>query len=146
MHKRPSRYEEVLSSIIKDRERLSVPCRIVDREEGDSIAAKLKNAARVLDNKRGCLGLAANQLGFDGRVMVVKKGKRFKALINPVLIAGTGKVVSEESCFSFPGLTSTVERFTRITVKADNTATITLRKMEAIAFQHELDHLNGICI
>lgn len=134
--------------IITDTAKLSIPCEPVDRELGKDIAARLlESAARLdTDDKLGCLGLAANQLGYNARVLVIKKGKKFKAFINPTLITGRGPHKSKETCFSFPGEMNEVTRFAQITVKADGTLPMTLKGMTAIAFQHELDHLNGVLV
>jgi len=84
------------------------------------------------------MGIAANQVGFDRRV-----------IINPEIIDSNGSCSDEEGCLSFPGLFIKVERFDTITVKYldrnNNSCTITLSGMDAKCVQHEIDHLDGIC-
>lgn len=95
------------------------------------------------------IGIAANQVGFDRRVIVVKpKGQQPFTLFNPELVSGDELVVDEEGCLSFPNLFIKINRFNNITVKyLDKLAkecTITLSGYDAKCVQHEIDHLDGI--
>jgi len=105
------------------------------------------------------VGLAAPQIGVLKRVAVIdlsrkklKTGK-FKPshgpiiLINPVIIEGLGVQVSREGCLSIPNLLANVTRFQKVKVK-----TLDLNGgekivggigFEALALQHEIDHLDG---
>lgn len=96
------------------------------------------------------MGIAANQVGFDRRVIIVQpKGKDPIGMFNPEIIESQGTCTDEEGCLSFPGLFIKVERFDTITVKYldkdNNSCTITLSGMDAKCVQHEVDHLDGIC-
>ena len=95
------------------------------------------------------IGIAANQVGFDQRVIILKlKGQHPFALFNPEIISGDEEVVDEEGCLSFPNLFIKINRFKNITVKyLDKLAkecTITLSGYDAKCVQHEIDHLDGI--
>jgi peptide deformylase len=96
------------------------------------------------------MGIAANQVGFDRRVIIVQpKGKDPIGMFNPEITKSLGSCSDEEGCLSFPGLFIKVERFDTITVKYldrnNNSCTITLSGMDAKCVQHEIDHLDGIC-
>tara|TARA_Y100000310_G_C20301033_1_gene631792 strand:- start:101 stop:547 length:447 start_codon:yes stop_codon:yes gene_type:complete len=97
------------------------------------------------------LGLACNQLGLAGRVIVVRnqgKGK-FIIFINPrITHFSDDKVMSMESCLSVPDREVEVERSSRIELRDDYQCcgTVTFTGQEAIIIQHEIDHLNGIVI
>ena len=96
------------------------------------------------------MGIAANQVGFDRRVIIVQpKGKDPIGMFNPEITESMGTCSDEEGCLSFPGLFIKVERFDIITVKYldrnNNSCTITLSGMDAKCVQHEIDHLDGIC-
>jgi peptide deformylase len=150
--------EEVLKfvkdNIVQDTEKLSVPCKEEKTIFGDGnhqrTVNSLLNIASELDDKTNgmCAGLAANQIGHDLRVFIAKDKKgRFKVHTNPVIISKTKPFENREACFSFPESTSVVKRYKEINVKfAESKGIIKLRGLDAIVFQHELDHLNGIAI
>ncbi len=101
------------------------------------------------------IGLAANQIGIAKRVFVM--GSRnipgFPepfAVFNPKIIeASTEMVLDQEGCLSYPGLFLTVKRPSWIVAEYQNSRGDTIEaKFEgylAKCFQHELDHLDGIC-
>lgn len=96
------------------------------------------------------MGIAANQVGFDQRVIVVQpKGQLPIGMFNPEIISQSGICTDEEGCLSFPGLFIKVERSDNITVnyldKDQKPCTIILTGMDAKCVQHEIDHLDGIC-
>ena len=97
------------------------------------------------------IGISANQVGFDRRVIIVKPfGQEPFAMFNPVIEYLTGdEVPAEEGCLSFPGLFVQVKRKTKIRVKYVDTAKkdciIELSGYDARCVQHEIDHLDGIC-
>jgi len=96
------------------------------------------------------LGIAANQVGFDRRVIIVEpKGQTPIGMFNPQITSKIGSCNDEEGCLSFPGLFVKVERAETITVKYldkyNVECTITLSGMDAKCVQHEIDHLDGIC-
>lgn len=109
--------------------------------------------------KNGGLGLSANQVGFDGKIFVMKTflNKRYGsplAVINPV-IKGLSKEmeVGPEGCLSHPGLILKVKRPISCVVEFDTLADDmkTIMKVEtkfddldARIFLHEYDHLYGI--
>lgn len=96
------------------------------------------------------MGIAANQVGFDRRVIIVQpKGQEPIGMFNPEIVSQTGVCTDEEGCLSFPGLFIKVERSDNIIVnyvdKDQKQCTITLTGMDAKCVQHEIDHLDGIC-
>lgn len=98
------------------------------------------------------LGLAAPQVGLDWNVFVVNLGQQEpRALINPRIESfGENKIKSEEGCLSIPGIVAKLEeRYETITIsacmpKSTDRITVNLYGQEAIVFQHEYDHLQGI--
>src|SRR5437870_10222875 len=94
-------------------------------------------------------GLAANQIGVPLRVCVVKGDEnQHWGLVNPVLVKGEGSQVGYEGCLSFPGWVGEVERYETVVVKGLNRRGKEIRVKSsgftARAFQHEIDHLDGI--
>lgn len=101
------------------------------------------------------IGLAAPQVGVETRVfsMITRNLPGVTtpfAVFNPTIIAVSEEQESgEEGCLSFPGLFFYVSRPKKILAeffdRDKNKLTITLEGIDARCFQHELDHLNGIC-
>lgn len=107
----------------------------------------------MLDNHG--IGLAANQIGITKRVFVMGSyniagfPEPF-ALFNPKIIeASKEMVLDQEGCLSYPGLYLTVKRPGWIIAEYQNSkGDIVEARFEgylAKCFQHELDHLDGVC-
>jgi peptide deformylase len=99
------------------------------------------------------IGLAATQLGVLLRVFVVdlSVGRTSSDLIvmaNPAFVSREGTQLEEEGCLSAPGFNATVVRPQRAVVKGLDrhgaAQTIEGTDLLARAFQHEIDHLDGI--
>ena len=106
--------------------------------------------------EKGCVGIAAPQVGVLKRVIIVdvtghKKAKKQSGLlvmINPVILEKSGRSVNREGCLSVPDFTGNVERPKRIKVRYTSPdsreKTLLTSGFEAIAVQHEMVHLDGI--
>jgi peptide deformylase len=105
----------------------------------------------------GSVGVAAPQIGVLLRVCVVdvsasRLGKEnnhgLLAMVNPEIIQRDGCAVMREGCMSVPDYTGDVERATQVTVRfLDETGSehqVEASGFEAVAIQHEMDHLDGI--
>jgi peptide deformylase len=99
------------------------------------------------------VGLAANQVGIPRRLFVVNMGietdkNNLITLINPEITAMEGSEIGEEGCLSIPDMFAEVNRAIQIEVKAidlnGNDVRFEAKGYLARAFQHEMDHLNGI--
>ena len=99
------------------------------------------------------VGLAAPQIGLSQHLTVVDveidEGEpKPIVLINPQIIYKDGKQTGEEGCLSIPGFREQVTRAMVVTVRAQDEAgqwfETTGDDLLARAFQHEIDHLNGI--
>jgi peptide deformylase len=99
------------------------------------------------------IGLAAPQIGISKRITVIdlsfKKNPEEKiVLINPEIIHKEGKQNEEEGCLSLPEIREKVSRAERVRVRAQdvegNWLEIDGEELLARAFQHEIDHLDGI--
>jgi peptide deformylase len=94
-------------------------------------------------------GLAANQIGVPLRVFVVKgDDNQIWGLVNPEIVKSDGTQVGYEGCLSYPGWVGEVARFETVVVKGRNRrgkeVRIKAEGFTARAFQHELDHLDGV--
>lgn len=108
----------------------------------------IKNMAKVMFENNG-IGLAAPQCGVSKRIFIMGNTDKLYACINPKIIEGTGDVIDLEGCLSFPNLWLKVKRFETIKVAYQNalaeTVETTFTGLIARVFQHELEHLDGIC-
>ena len=94
-------------------------------------------------------GLAANQIGVALRVFVVKGEESvIHGLVNPEIVKAEGSQVGYEGCLSYPGWVGEVERNETVVVKGRNRhgkeVRIKSSGFTARAFQHEMDHLDGV--
>ena len=107
----------------------------------------------------GCVGLAAPQLGVASRafaldVPVMRKpppgNHGLVVLFDPELILATGSDLKREGCMSVPDYTCDIRRATDVVVRGTTPEgehrVIEATGFEARAFQHELDHLDGILV
>lgn len=131
-------------------------------EEGDSVLREkakevpkiTPNIVKLLENMRDTMyankgvGLAAPQIGISKRIIVVDVGEGLFELINPVITRAEGEATDVEGCLSIPTLVGDVKRALVIRVKGLNRAgeetEIVAEGYLARAFQHEIDHLEGI--
>ncbi len=99
------------------------------------------------------IGLAAPQIGVSKRITVIdlsfKKNPEEKiVLINPEVIYKEGKQNEDEGCLSLPEIREKVSRAVKVRVRAQNVEgkwfEMDGEELLARAFQHEIDHLDGI--
>ena len=123
-------------------------------DEVDSKIARLMDAmAETMYASQG-VGLAAPQVGVGRRVLTMdigdgdSGGHGLVHLANPVLKEGTGELIWEEGCLSFPGLTVQVKRHESVVVvgldREGKERTLEASGLAAVCLQHEIDHLDGI--
>ncbi len=127
----------------------STPVEKIDK----GIEKLLDDMAETMYDAPG-VGLAAPQIGINLRVIVIDVSARQQdspgliELINPVIISSEGVQVEEEGCLSIPGFSSEVKRKTKVTVQGldRNGKLVELEGsgLLARAFQHEIDHIDGI--
>lgn len=105
----------------------------------------------------GSVGVAAPQIGVTLRVCVVDVSKNrlgkennhgLLRMINPEITSRSGMATMREGCMSVPDYTGDVDRATEITLQftlpEGDTQIITASGFEAVAIQHEMDHLDGV--
>jgi len=101
------------------------------------------------------IGLAANQIGMTKQVFIIGSNNipGFPmpfAVFNPKIINVSEDVaLDQEGCLSYPDLWLAIKRPTKIQVEYQNSkGDIIEAEMDGLVsrcFQHEFDHLNGIC-
>ena len=100
----------------------------------------------LLANRETCVGLAANMIGVQKRVIIFNLSLVPMVMFNPILLSYKGSYETEEGCLSLTGVRPTT-RYETITVSYRDSKwqekTITLTGFPAQICQHELDHLEG---
>jgi len=108
----------------------------------------VKAMTLVMFAKSG-IGLAAPQVGISKRIFIMGNKEKLIVCVNPEIVSGTGDIQDTEGCLSFPGLWLHVKRYEKIIAKYQTMSGETKQEefdgIMARVFQHELDHLNGVC-
>jgi len=135
---------------------LKTPAQPVDRIDG-AVLQLIDDLVDTMHAGPGSVGVAAPQIGEGLRVCVIdvssnRHGKDnnhgLLLMVNPSIVARSGNSVMREGCMSVPDYTGDVERATEVTLRY-TTPDGSLREIaasgfEAVAIQHELDHLDGM--
>lgn len=119
--------------------------------DGDAKALEVDMVKAMIENNG--IGLAAPQIGISKRVFAIHlKDQVPFCMFNPrIVIVGDNKPMVEdtEGCLSFPDLFLKVKRYTWLSVeyfdRLGQKCIMELTDIDARCFQHELDHLNGVC-
>lgn len=95
------------------------------------------------------VGLAAPQINSDLRMFVMRLNDKSTVVVNPIIKKRRDSMGSDEACLSIPGIAARVaERNKIIDVEFYdhnfNKQKMRLRNYDAIVFQHEFDHINGV--
>ena len=133
-------------------ERLRRVSKPVDRVD-DSLRELARDMCDVMYDEPG-IGLAAPQLGEAVRLVVVDTEwteedapRNPLVLVNPEISEAEGKIVWNEGCLSVPDFQADVERAERVLLRAADlegeTLEIRAEGLQAVCFQHEIDHLDG---
>ena len=151
----------MIRPIVTNKEKLAIPSEpILSPITADVIISDMLDTAKHYQSKPiGCMGLAANQIGYLYRIILVFHAQEWNVMINPEveLIPGKSKYM-RESCLSRPGVNAKLKRHKNVRVRysSDSISTNVLslipgieRKFTGLAariIQHEVDHLDGIYI
>lgn len=138
---------------------LTTPCKPITIIDVPHMTVLFEEIVKVL-TRYGGVGLAANQIGFDTRFLVMQLNGEWRLLVNPeiVKVLNNDVVATMEGCLSLPGVTAKLHcRKKALRIKAhviDNPDNPVLEadldydvaghtQQEVVIFQHELDHLDG---
>ena len=121
----------------------SEPAAPFDRTVGQDLLDTLRA------NQDCCVGLAANMIGANKRVIAVSDEGRLQVFYNPEITRSSRPYETEEGCLSLTGTRHT-KRFQTIKVQWQNekfqTRLKTFTGWTAEIIQHEIDHCEGIII
>lgn len=100
-------------------------------------------------HRDGCVGMAANMIGVNKRVIAFESDGKYMVMLNPVIVRQDGVYEAQEGCLSLAGVRKT-KRFQTIKVQWQNEKLQLRRKTftgwTAEIIQHEIDHCEGILI
>lgn len=135
---------------------LKTACSPVAAIDGE-ISALIDDLVDTMHAGPGSVGVAAPQIGVSLRVCVVDVSQNrlgrenphgLLALVNPEIVRREGAAVMREGCMSVPDYTGDVERATSIIVRyldgMGEPQELEASGFEAVAIQHEMDHLDGL--
>ena len=112
-----------------------------------SVAADLLETLQY--HKDGCVGMAANMIGVNKRIIAFDNDGEYMVMFNPEILRKTGPYDTEEGCLSLTGVRP-VKRWKTIKVKWQNEKFQQRIKnftgWTAEIIQHEIDHCEGIII
>ena len=133
---------------------LRVRCKRISRLD-PSLQALADDMIETMDDAHG-VGLAAPQVGVPLRLFVVRLPEdyddplagRTLVIYNPEIIRSSGEWEPEEGCLSIPGWVANVQRAEVVVLKGRDRDNREVRiKADGLlghAFQHEIDHLDGV--
>lgn len=128
--------------------KISQPVTTID----DEVRALAHDMAETMYHAPG-VGLAAPQVGVSKRLIVIDCAPQDAPpelifAVNPEIIAREGEICEEEGCLSVPEYSARIPRSAKVTARyLDLDGNTLVREAEgllAVAFQHEIDHLDGI--
>jgi len=122
------------------------------------VSAVIEDLLDTMRSSPGGVGISAPQVGVLKRIVAVdvsasKRGGQLEnhgllVLINPEILAKGGRQIVREGCMSIPDYTANIERAQWVLVDAlDRSGKQVILEavgLEAVAIQHEVDHLDGV--
>lgn len=136
--------------------RLKLPCAPVTAFD-KALQTLICDLTDTMEAGPACVGIAACQIGELMRVALVDTSGHSKhgahshgrlIVVNPQITARQGDKVGREGCLSLPDFTANVRRAQTISARFQTETgawrELELSGFEAVAFQHEVDHLDGI--
>nr|WP_326172296.1 peptide deformylase [uncultured Oscillibacter sp.] len=136
----------MVREIVKD------PARLTQRADYAGVE-DLETARDLLDtlaaHRDDCVGMAANMIGVNRRVIVFENDGADMVMFNPEIVKASGPYEAEEGCLSLSGARRT-RRWQTIKVRYQDelfqTRLKTFTGWTAEIIQHEIDHCEGILI
>jgi len=136
----------MIRPVVHDQTRLAQKSRPATKADAATVTDLLDT---LKANSENCVGMAANMIGVNLRIIVVDMGILPVAMINPVITKQAGPFQTSEGCLSLTGERPT-QRFKTIEVDFLNQSYQkqhqTFTGFVAQIIQHEVDHCNGIII
>tara|TARA_Y100000310_G_scaffold231132_1_gene233651 strand:+ start:632 stop:1153 length:522 start_codon:yes stop_codon:yes gene_type:complete len=124
--------------------------RVDESEFGPELEEHMNNMLNKMRELNG-VGLAGIQVGDQRRILVADPGTGPIRMVNPEFVERSEETVMfQEGCLSLPGFVTDVERSETIKIKYNTPLGEEKEEdffgVEAVAVQHEMEHLDGITI
>ena len=136
----------MVKSIMKDVDFLAQQAELATPEDR-SVAEDLLDTLKA--NAAGCVGMAANMIGVNKRIIAFDHEGTYQVMYNPVIVKKSKPYTTEEGCLSLTGRRNT-KRYQSIKVQYQNEdfqlRLKTYTGWSAQIIQHEIDHCDGIII
>lgn len=136
----------MIQSIVRDPTFLAKKSVLATKEDV-SIAKDLYDTLQVHPDI--CVGMAANMIGQNKKIIVVRNGPFIMTMFNPSIVSKANPYMTEEGCLCHIGFRP-VQRFQNIRVKYQDERMqyheTSFAGVVAETIQHECDHLEGILI
>ncbi|MDE7245983.1 MAG: peptide deformylase [Oscillospiraceae bacterium] len=136
----------MIRDIMTDTRFLSRKAEPAGPEDAQAAADLLETLAA---HREGCVGMAANMIGINKRIIAFACEGQYMVMYNPEIVKKSGPYETEEGCLSLPGIRK-VRRWKSVKVRYRNEAFQTRFKTftgwTAQIIQHEIDHCEGILI
>ena len=120
-----------------------------ERATADDLAVAADLLETLAHHKDGCVGMAANMIGVNRRIIAFDNEGESMLMFNPEIVKRSGPYEAEEGCLSLTG-TRKARRWQSIKVRWQNEKfqerLKTFTGWTAQIIQHELDHCEGILI
>lgn len=136
----------MICEIVRDQAFLAQPSVPATADDVD-VAKNLRDTLAF--NRANCVGMAANMIGVQKRIIIVETEEGDVVMFNPVILKKSEPYETKEGCMSLVGIRS-AKRWKHIKVQWQNEKMQTRVKnfegWTAEIIQHEIDHCNGIVI
>ena len=127
---------------------------LLARKSAEATKEDLNTVRDLLDtlaaHKETCVGMAANMIGQQKRIIAFDCEGKYMVMLNPEIITFSGEYETEEGCLSLLGGPRKCKRYQKIKVRYQNeqlqTRMKTFTGWTAQIIQHEVDHCNGVLI
>ena len=120
-----------------------------ERATADDLAVAADLLETLAHHKDGCVGMAANMIGVNRRIIAFDNEGESILMFNPEIVKRSGPYEAEEGCLSLTG-TRKARRWQSIKVRWQNEKfqerLKTFTGWTAQIIQHEIDHCEGIII
>ena len=137
----------MIKELIHLPEMLSVKSEIATK---DDIQVANDLLETLISHKNGCVGMAANMIGENKRIIAFDNDGEYMVMFNPEIIKMSEPYETKEGCLSLLGGPRPCKRYKKIKVKWQNEdfkdRIKNFEGFTAQIIQHEIDHCNGILI
>lgn len=137
----------MIKELIHDPILLSIKSEVATKEDWQAAQDLLDT---LTAHKDGCVGMAANMIGVNKRIIAFDNDGTYMVMFNPEIIKKSGPYDTEEGCLSLLGDPRKCKRYQTIKVQWQTaefqTRIKTFTGFPAQIIQHEVDHCNGILI